>query len=223
VLTTVLLDLMDVLIRDPYREALAAATRRRSADPDAWPQFEVAAIDEAEFLRRYTGGDPASFDARAFHRARRAGYRWLPGMRELVAALRGRLALHVASNYPVWIEQLRAEHGIDDLVDGVWASTHLGVRKPDPRFFTLLLQRIGASPQECLFVDDREPNVQAAAALGLRAHLFTGAKGLVRRLREEGVEVACNAAADICVCPATSPGQEPSCPPASARPWPSRP
>lgn len=184
---TLLIDLMDVLLRDPYREALRAATVHRSADPGAWPAFEVAAIDEAEFLRRFTGGDPSAFDAAAFHAARRGGYRWLPGMRGLLAAVP--LERHVASNYPVWIEQVRADFGLDDLVDGVWASHHLGVRKPDPRFFLRILDRIGRDPADCLFVDDRAANVAAAAALGLRAHVFTGAADLVLRLAAEGVEV----------------------------------
>jgi HAD superfamily hydrolase (TIGR01509 family) len=187
-----LLDLMDVLLHDPYREALRAGTGSDDghaappgSDPEAWPCFETGAIDEAEFVRRYRGA--GTFDVAAFHHARRAGYRWLPGMRELVVATRGRLERHVASNYPVWIEEVRGRFGLDALFEGVWASHHLGVRKPDPRFFTALLARIGREPEDCLFVDDRERNCDAAAALGLSVHLFAGAEGLALRLAAEGV------------------------------------
>jgi FMN hydrolase / 5-amino-6-(5-phospho-D-ribitylamino)uracil phosphatase len=196
-LRVLLLDLMDVLVHDPYREALRAGTGQdvltahRFSDREAWPLFEVAAIDEAEFARRFAAG-AGHFDLAAFNRTRRAGYRWLPGMRELVVATRGRLERHVASNYPVWIEQVRHDLGLDDLVEGVWASHHLGVRKPDTRFFARILAAIGADPADCLFVDDREVNVQAALAVGLRAHLFAGAGGVVRRLAEEGVDLGCN-------------------------------
>jgi HAD superfamily hydrolase (TIGR01509 family) len=207
VLRTLLIDLLDVLLYDPYREALAAAGAgaRALAPPavrhEAWTRFEVAAIDEAEFVDRYTAGNPAAFDAAAFHRVRRGGYRWLPGMHDLLAGVP--LETHVASNYPVWIRELRADFGLDDLVDGVWASCDLGVRKPDPAFFLRLLEHVGREPAACLFVDDRPENVAAAAALGLRAHVFRGAPDLVLRLRAEGVEVECNVRAHQGVPPRT--------------------
>ena len=43
----------------------------------------------------------------------------------------------------------------------------MGVTKPDARMFHALLEALRAEPKECLFVDDRAGNVQAARALGL--------------------------------------------------------
>src|SRR5258708_28724956 len=128
---------MDTVIRDPYREAILAATgvdareAFRHNDKRCWPEFEIGAIDEAEFARRYFANAPEMrFDLDAFHRARRAGYAFLPGMREILVALRGRIVRHLASNYPVWIEELRAAFEFDELFEGVYASCHLRVRKP---------------------------------------------------------------------------------------------
>ncbi len=197
-LRAVCLDLMDTLLHDPYLAALQAATGtdiaalRRVTDPESWPQFEVAAIDETEFLRRFFADPRAgrTFDLEAFHRVRRAGYRFLPGMPELVDALRGRVARYVASNYPVWIEELRATFALDDRFEGVWASHHLGVRKPDPRFYARLLEAIDQRASDCLFVDDRLANCEAAEAAGMRVHVFTNARDLRTRLRAEGVLAA---------------------------------
>lgn len=197
-LRAVCLDLMDTLLHDPYLDALEAATGkdvaalRPGADPDLWPQFEVAAISETEFVDRFFAPPPAGrpLDLEAFHRVRRDGYRFLPGMAELVDELGGRVARYVASNYPIWIEELRARFALDDRFEGVWASHHLGVRKPDQRFYERLLEAIDQRPSQCLFVDDRVANCEAAEAVGMRAHVFTGARDLSARLRKEGVLTA---------------------------------
>jgi FMN hydrolase / 5-amino-6-(5-phospho-D-ribitylamino)uracil phosphatase len=188
---------MGTLLYDPYLEALEAATgldatvAHRLKDPTSWPEFECGLIDEAEYICRFFRGDEERrlLDVSAFHAVRRQGYRFLPGMRALLAALDGRLDRYVASNYPVWIEELRAVFGLDACCEGVWASHHLGVRKPDPAFYRRLLQRIGHEPAACLFVDDREDNCAGAEAAGMLAHRFDGVDGLVVRLRAEGVDV----------------------------------
>jgi HAD superfamily hydrolase (TIGR01509 family) len=206
VLRAVCLDLMGTLIYDPYLEALEAATgldvatAHRFRDPSSWPDFEAGRIDEAEFVHRFfrNGDQDRPLDLAAFHRVRRRGYRFLPGMVALLDALEGRLDRFVASNYPIWIEELRETFGLDRRCEGVWASCHLGVRKPDPEFYRLLLDRIGHPPEACLFVDDRTVNCTAAEEAGMRAHHFDGVDGLVERLRSEGVDVHLGSGDDEC-------------------------
>lgn len=190
-ISAVCFDLMDTVLYDPYREALAAAisvdlaTAHRSRDPSCWPDFEIAAIDEVEFARRYFVDPTLRFDLDAFHRARREGYRFLPGMRELIASLAGKVDRYVASNYPIWIEELRTTFELDALFEGVWASHHLRVRKPSPDFFVRFFEKIAPhAPSECLFVDDRAQNCVAARAHGMHAHHFQGVDGLRACLRD---------------------------------------
>lgn len=52
-------------------------------------------------------------------------------------------------------------------------SSEAGVRKPDPRIYQVLLDRLGRPAGEVAFVDDLRVNVEAAAALGIHAILFT--------------------------------------------------
>lgn len=193
VVTTVAFDLMDTVVRDPYREALAAATglpveelfARR--DTSAYPALERGELAEADYwaAHRAAGID---VDVDAFHATRRAGYRWLPGMRELLTDLAGQVRLVVASNYPVWIEEV-AHTFIAGVFDDVHASCHLGVRKPDEAFFARLLGRLDAAPEEVAFVDDREVNVAGARAVGLPAHRFEDAATLRLWLRDRGLDV----------------------------------
>lgn len=194
-LAALCLDLMGTVLYDPYLEAIEAATGMTLKeviaikDPHSWPDFEMGRIDEAEFVRRFFTDPETSrtFDIEVFHRVRWEGYRFLPGMEELLDELTGIVPRYVASNYPIWIEELERHFDFARRFDGVYASCHLGVRKPDPAFFTGMLHALGLAAQQCLFVDDRVVNCEAAAAVGMRTHLFVDAEGLRERLREEQV------------------------------------
>ena len=60
--------------------------------------------------------------------------------------------------------------------------------KPDPAIYYLALDRFGLRPDQALFVDDRQINVEGAEAAGIHAQLFTGVEGLRRRLEREGLQ-----------------------------------
>ncbi len=194
--TALCLDLMDTLITDPYREALLAGTGlslhelMRLRDPEIWPAFEIAAIDEAAFAERFFAEHARGahrFDLDAFTAARRDGYAFVDGIDALLDETAGRVRRYVASNYPVWIEEVAERFDLTKRLDGVHASHHLGARKPAPVFFERLLDRIGHEAGECLFVDDRADNCTAAEAVGMKAHLFTSAADLRERLVAEHV------------------------------------
>ena len=190
----VLFDLMDTVLRDPYREALRAATGLElreigaARNPEVWPRFEKGHIDEATFAAGYfREGTGHTFDMKAFHAERRAGYAFLPGMRELVVDLReAGVGLYVASNYPVWIEEVRETFALDALFDGVVASHHVGARKPEAAFYEALFARVPCPPAACLFVDDRADNCTGAEAHGASSHVFSSADDLRARLVRDG-------------------------------------
>lgn len=189
----VALDLMDTVVRDPFRRALEAATGLHldeilaARERGAYPAFERGDLSEREYWAAYRRGG-VIVDVPAFHRVRRAGYAWVPGMRELLADLDGRVVRAAATNYPVWIEEL-ADRMLVAWFDRIIASHHLGVRKPSAAFFRHLMEDLGAPASQILFVDDREENVAGARAAGLRAHRFAGVTDLRHRLRAEGVSI----------------------------------
>lgn len=59
--------------------------------------------------------------------------------------------------------------------------------KPEVEFYCLLLDRHRLVPEQTLFIDDREKNVQAARLAGMQAITFDNAAGLRRELVERGV------------------------------------
>ncbi len=61
-----------------------------------------------------------------------------------------------------------------DRFTAVVDSSEVGLRKPDPRIYTLTAERMGHRPDELLYFDDMADNVAGACAAGLVAAVFTG-------------------------------------------------
>jgi putative hydrolase of the HAD superfamily len=51
--------------------------------------------------------------------------------------------------------------------DVVLESSKLGVRKPEPAFYTLACERLGVEPVDCAFLDDLGVNLKPARAMGM--------------------------------------------------------
>jgi len=69
------------------------------------------------------------------------------------------------------------------LFDAVFGSAELGEMKPNAGFYRAVTERLGVSPEEILFWDDGEANVQGARAFGWWAERYTGFEGFVRKVR----------------------------------------
>ncbi len=77
-----------------------------------------------------------------------------------------------------------------DLFDGVVISGEVGFHKPQPEIFRLGAERIGLSPEECVFVDDLRENCEGAEAVGMTAVLHRGASSTLPELESLlGVEL----------------------------------
>lgn len=70
-----------------------------------------------------------------------------------------------------------------------FSSCYVGVRKPDARIYEIALDVMQADPATSLFVDDREANVAAARALGMRTIHLTDIRNLAMQLSRAGIEV----------------------------------
>jgi putative hydrolase of the HAD superfamily len=152
----------------------AALARATDANGGRNPLFEleVGAIGEDEFLAALereleTGlGRPV-----ALHGFGERYMNALDANDELFARYRAlhadglRFAL-LTNNVREWEPYWRAKLPIDDIFETVVDSAFVGVRKPDPAIYAIVLERLGLAAEECAFVDDIAVNVEAARALG---------------------------------------------------------
>jgi putative hydrolase of the HAD superfamily len=71
----------------------------------------------------------------------------------------------------------------------VW-SYQLLMAKPDPAIYRYVLKELGTRPEETLFIDDRQVNVDAADAMGMRGVLFSTVEKLRADLMASGLDEA---------------------------------
>jgi epoxide hydrolase-like predicted phosphatase len=95
-------------------------------------------------------------------RARRAGLRT------------GLLSNSWGNEYP--------REGWDEMFDAIVISGEVGMRKPEPEIFGHVLDLLGVSAADTVFVDDLAHNVEAAESLGLVGVHHTSYEGTATRL-----------------------------------------
>ncbi|HZS16169.1 MAG TPA: HAD family phosphatase [Candidatus Dormibacteraeota bacterium] len=136
--------------------------------------LETGRLSEAEFFRRLcarheeAGGphlDPERARALIFAERAEASAAMVDTVRQLRSA--GYRTALLTNNAREWEPMWRNLIPVDELFDVVVDSSVVGLRKPDPAIYELTCSRLGLRPEECIFVDDLQCNVDAAAALGM--------------------------------------------------------
>ena len=98
--------------------------------------------------------------------------------------------VYYLSNYPERIYQdCREALDFTDHCNGGILSFQDKMVKPDREMYELLLSRYGLVAEECVFMDDLEPNVKAATECGFNAFVFTDKAAAEEELRNLGVNI----------------------------------
>ena len=112
----------------------------------------------------------------------------IPGMTELLNDLKTKgYHLYGLTNWSYKVYAVIDRLPVLRLLNGTVISSEEHLIKPDPRIYNCLLNRFHLQPFECLFIDDKQANVDAAKACGMHSLLFTGANQLRKGLRQIGV------------------------------------
>lgn len=70
---------------------------------------------------------------------------------------------------------------------GILLSGKVRLIKPDPRIYRLLFETHSIDPAQAVYIDDSEPNVDAANALGMHGIHFTNPAALRSELKKVGL------------------------------------
>ncbi len=89
-------------------------------------------------------------------------------MFSLAKRLRGNVSVGIITdNNKERMDYLRERQGLDSLFDPIVVSAEVGDGKRNPAIFLQALDRAGAKPDECIFIDNSEGNLVTARALGM--------------------------------------------------------
>jgi putative hydrolase of the HAD superfamily len=187
VIEAVIWDFGGVFTTSPF-EAFARYEREKGLPKDlirtinatnhennAWARFERAELDIAGFDEAFAA------------EARERGYH-VPGSDvlpllagdfrpEVIEALRrvkgslktGCITNNMPSNAAGGAASGRTIYSreIMELFDVVIESSKVGIRKPDPRIYTMMCEQLGVKPDACVYIDDLGPNLKPARAMGM--------------------------------------------------------
>jgi putative hydrolase of the HAD superfamily len=79
------------------------------------------------------------------------------------------------------------QYGLRNYFEVALSSCYLGLRKPEQAIYKRAIDIVGRPAERILFIDDRQGNVDAASAAGMKAIRFTGEQDLRGRLDALGV------------------------------------
>ncbi len=183
--TAVLFDLGGVLVTDIWEPLQDWLEARHGLPKPALEAFGLSVVWGDEFACRPDSHDESVLYDRLIRRfdlpttpadlaARGATFvRPIPGMMDLVRELKGRgLTVGICSNNnEFWFARQRDALALEQEIapPHIVLSCRVGDRKPSSGIFEAARRAVGAAYAECVFVDDRKKNVEAAAALGMTA------------------------------------------------------
>jgi putative hydrolase of the HAD superfamily len=139
--------------------------------------------DVAGYWRAIADEIGAPWDDARVHELWVADFRgWLsvnPATIEVLADLRaGGTAMALLSNAGRDFGSYFRHGPLGDFFGTCYVSGELGLLKPHAEIYQHVLADLNVTPAEAIFIDNREPNVAGAQAIGITGHVFTDVAAL---------------------------------------------
>lgn len=181
------------------REQRAAAARHFDLDGreledlhgESIAMLEQGRMELEEYLRNTVFYKPRPFDLKEFKAFMLSQSEPFPETIDLARALArtARYRLMTINNESAELNRHRLRHfGLRDIFISFFSSCWIGVLKPARRIYELALAMSQAEPEQSVFIDDRERNLEPARSLGMRTIRFTDAPRLRQELTDLGVQ-----------------------------------
>jgi HAD superfamily hydrolase (TIGR01509 family) len=113
-----------------------------------------------------------------------AGDRWDEDLLVFIRKLRTRIRTGVISNGWQGAQRVMTKWVNPETFDAIVFSGVEQCRKPDEKIYRLALARLGLAPQEAMFFDDFQENVDGAHRIGIQAVLFEGPHPAIEKIRK---------------------------------------
>lgn len=171
----IIFDIFGVLTIDgwlKFCDAHFKDSSRRQKAQELNRQTDIGKLDYGEFLQKIsemTGKPTEEINSQLYER--------LPKNEQLLKFTRDKLKPHykigILSNISSqkWVREYFAPDELE-LFDDIVLSVQVGIIKPSAKIFEIAAQRLGVGLDDCVFVDDRLKNVEAAQELGMKAIFY---------------------------------------------------
>jgi HAD superfamily hydrolase (TIGR01509 family) len=152
--------------------------------------YEKGKISTGAFLAQLNNSLKLELDLSEFTQLWNATFEEDKDMRSLMDQLAQRWPLYLLSNtnenhYSYLQQRFNVARNFREVI----LSYQVGYSKPEAEIYAEVYKRSGFNPADCLFIDDLEPNIEAAQRLGMKTILYRGIEDLQIRLPNFGVTV----------------------------------
>jgi epoxide hydrolase-like predicted phosphatase len=142
-----------------------------SGEQGARAQLGEITVDELfQYVRKELGLAPGEFPdlyARFF-----AGDRVDYELVDFIRSLKPKYKIGIISNAWGDLHKMLDQWGITDAFDIIVGSGDEGILKPDPKIYKIALERLGVKPEEAVFIDDFNENIEGARKQGINTIHF---------------------------------------------------
>jgi putative hydrolase of the HAD superfamily len=154
--------------------------------------FEIGKLTITEYLRRTVFYRSRPFTEAEFVDFMKAQSEAMPDSLALLAdlAASGEYVLATLNNESRELNDHRIEtFGLREYFSVFMSSCYLGMKKPEEDIYRVAVDITQHRPEQCLFIDDRQLNLECAERAGIQSVHFKNADQLRTSLRELGVAV----------------------------------
>ncbi len=199
-ITTIIFDIGNVLADFTWREhyekfGFGADMVERLADATVrsplWNEYDRGVMSDEEIIRGFIDNDPqieaeirkVLSDVRTIVIRNDYAIPWIQKLKK-----KGYRCLYLSNFSRRAHRDCAAALDFIPHMDGGILSYQEKVIKPMPEIYQLLIDRYGLVPQECVFLDDTQRNLDGAEKFGIHTILFKDQPQAVEALRKLGVE-----------------------------------
>ncbi|MEK7097070.1 MAG: HAD family phosphatase [Patescibacteria group bacterium] len=108
----------------------------------------------------------------------------------LISQLKKNYKICLLTNYThEWMSELIDIYKLDKYFDVKVISSLEKLAKPDKKIYLIALSRLNLKPNEAIFIDDRQYNVDGGEEVGIKSLLFVSNEQLIKDLKNLEIKV----------------------------------
>ncbi len=151
---------------------------------DLRKEMQYGRLTEDEFWRQFIHFTEANITVDELKNAVRKILRLFPDVINIVESLKANYKLAILSNFTKeWAEYLVEEYKFNELFDDMFWSFQNGIKKPAPEAYLQVAEKFNVHPEECLFIDDKERNIEGAKKVGMKTIFYTNPENLKKEFQ----------------------------------------
>ncbi|HHE56093.1 MAG TPA: HAD family phosphatase [Caldithrix abyssi] len=168
----------------------AATILDRAFQNELFRKLNKGEITSREFYEAFKNDFNLNLDFETFVQYWCDVFAPIPGMEELFWQVKRKYPVGLLSDTDElhW-NYCREQFPFLKAIEKPTLSFEIGALKPDAKCYLKAAENVGFEVAECLFIDDRQVNVEGAQKVGMRAILFQGPEKLKEDFKKFGVMV----------------------------------